>query len=134
MHLHSFTSVYIHIHVYIHKKITGKGKAHSYARTFTHMHSHTQKRVIGKGNRFDVPAPQVAHTLMEIENQTRTAAIITRDQITLGQRIGEGVHSSVFEGTWADVHGLVRTCTYYSTRLYIALWGFTLVISMIMKI
>jgi hypothetical protein len=93
------------------KKVTGKGKAHSY--THTHTYTRTQKRVIGKGNRFDVPAPQVAHTLMEMENQTRTAAIITRDQITLGPRIGEGAHGSVFEGTWANVHGSVRT--YYKT-------------------
>ena len=62
----------------------------------------------GKANRFDIPAPQVAHTLMEMENQTRTAAIITKDQIALGQRIGEGAHGSVYEGTWANVHGSVR--------------------------
>ena len=83
---------------------------------------YTQKKVTGKSNRFDEPAPQVAHTLMEMENQTRTAAIITRDQITLGQRIGEGAHGSVYEGTWANVHGSVRTCIYYYVR--VALWGF----------
>ena len=66
-----------------------------------------QKRIAGKQNRFDEPAPQVAHTLMEMENQSRTAAIITRDQITLGQRIGEGAHGSVYEGTWANIHGSV---------------------------
>ena len=62
----------------------------------------------GKANRFDEPAPQVAHTLMEMENHSRTAAIITKDQITLGQRIGEGAHGSVYEGTWANVLGSVR--------------------------
>ena len=85
---------------------------HTHSHTHTHTHTHartyiTQKKVTGKSNRFDEPAPQVAHTLMEMENQTRTAAIITKDQITLGQRIGEGAHGSVYEGTWANVHGSV---------------------------
>ena len=82
---------------------------HTHIHTHTHTHMYTQKKVTGKSNRFDEPAPQVAHTLMEMENQTRTAAIITRDQIMLGQRIGEGAHGSVYEGTWANVHGSVCT-------------------------
>ena len=65
----------------------------------------------------------MAHTLMEMENQQRTAAIITKDQITLGQRIGEGAHGSVYEGTWSNIHGsvIIMICLHVCPCVYMCL-------------
>lgn len=60
-----------------------------------------------KSNKFDDPAPEVAHSGQDSVTVTRTAAIIQKDQIQLKDRIGEGAHGAVHEGTWFNVHGSV---------------------------
>lgn len=39
----------------------------------------------------------------------RTAAIIRKEEVKLGRKIGGGAHGTVHEGTWADAHGAVSS-------------------------
>ena len=68
-----------------------------------------QNWLLGKSNRFDDPAPEVGgppeHDPIAV--RSRAASVIPKDQIRLGDKIGEGAHGSVHRGVWSDVHGSV---------------------------
>ena len=72
---------------------------------------YSQNWLLRKSSKFDDPAPEVGGPPVQDAGVTRsrTAAVIPKDQIRLGEKIGEGAHGSVHRGVWADLHGSVRS-------------------------
>ncbi len=70
-----------------------------------------QNWIFGKSSKFDVPVSKTCFPSSQDPSvsRLRTAAIIPKDQIRLGDKIGEGAHGSVHQGVWVDIHGSVST-------------------------
>ena len=71
-----------------------------------------QKAIAGKGKVFDGdPGSEMAPPLRSpLEPTSHEATLISKEDIKMTKKLGEGAHGTVFEGTWSNKHGSVSEC------------------------
>ena len=70
-----------------------------------------KKAIAGKAKVFDGdpdPASFLDPQLPANDHVAQEATLISKEDIKLEKKLGEGAHGTVYEGTWSNKHGSVR--------------------------